>query len=100
VKYFYLILLQPANPCNSIISTVTHGAARDRRNKMSATIHAYYVKRANRFECEILSDYDDQYAGGFNAKLVGDVYDYAKESGYSVVIHNYKLDPIKGIVAN
>ena len=34
MKYFYLILLQPANPCNSIISTVTHGAARERRNIM------------------------------------------------------------------
>ena len=28
MKYFYLILLQPANPCNSIISTVQHSAAR------------------------------------------------------------------------
>jgi len=66
---------------------------------MSATIHAHYIKRTNSFECEILSDYDDQYVGGFNAKLAGDVYDYAKEAGFSVVLHNYKLDPVKGIIA-
>ena len=37
MKYFSLILLQPVNPCNSIISTVTHRAERDRRKKMKNT---------------------------------------------------------------
>ena len=44
MKYFYLILLQPANPCNSIISTVTHGASRKRRKKMEKTNSWVYME--------------------------------------------------------
>ena len=51
MKYFYLILLQPANPCNSIISTVAHGAARERRNIM---YQVYEVLRND--VCDVASD--------------------------------------------
>ena len=38
MEYFSLILLQPANPCNSIISTVQRRAARRGDKKMSIDI--------------------------------------------------------------
>ena len=50
MKYFPLILLQPVNPCNSIISTVTHRAARERGKKMNMQ---QIMKMAIEAYCEI-----------------------------------------------
>lgn len=44
MKYFSLILLQPANPCNSIITTVTHRATQYRRKKMEKTNAWVYME--------------------------------------------------------
>ena len=48
--YFSLILLQPANQCNGIISTVTHWAAQERGKKMSTQ---QIMKMAIEAYCEI-----------------------------------------------
>ena len=50
MKYFSLILLQPANQCNGIISTVTHWAAQERGKKMSTQ---QIMKMAIEAYCEI-----------------------------------------------
>ena len=67
---------------------------------MSATIHAYYVKRTAKFECEIRDDYDDRYVGGFETFNPNYITTTAKNGGYNLIMHNYKFDRNLGLIAS